>query len=134
MIYTIVGQPFREWVEQQCLACNEKVIHSQNLNITMDNDIFDAFQKSRHVSTQNGISSHLFKDSAKRRRSKAQILEDKAAEVHKRQRLEQLETEMQQRMMAWQEMEAALESSETQRLAAEQNMQSFRSIYDAGYV
>ena len=100
----------------------------------MDNDIFDAFQKSRHVSTQNGISSHLFKDSAKRRRSKAQILEDKAAEVHKRQRLEQLETEMQQRMIAWQDMEAALESSETQRLAAEQNMQSFRSIYDAGYV
>jgi hypothetical protein len=109
LIYTIVGQPFREWVEQQCQLRNEKVIENQNLQITMDNDIFQAFQRSKHVSTQNGISSHLFKDSAKRRRSKAQILEDRALENTKMQKFEQMEAEMQEKMAIWGQMESALE-------------------------
>ena len=75
----------------------------------MDNDIFQAFQRSKHVSTQNGISSHLFKDSAKRRRSKAQILEDRALENTKMQKFEQMEAEMQEKMAIWGQMESALE-------------------------
>jgi hypothetical protein len=93
-IYTIVGTPFRQWVDQQCQLRNDKVIEKQNLQITMDPAVYQAFLNSKHVSTQNGISSHLFKDTAKRRRSKAQILEEKAAELAKRQKLENLETEM----------------------------------------
>jgi hypothetical protein len=37
-------------------------------------------------------------------------------------------------MQMWDEMELALEQSETQRAAAEQNINSFRHIYDQGYV
>ena len=85
------------------------MIQQQNMQISMDPDIHAAFLRSKHVSTQNGISGHLFKDSAKRRRSKAQILDDKAAELTKRQKLEKLEAEMKEKMTMWDEMEKALE-------------------------
>ena len=43
VIYTVVGEPFRQWVDQVCEERNKKVIESQNMEITMDQDIYDAF-------------------------------------------------------------------------------------------
>ena len=71
IIYTCVGEPFREWVDKVCEERNQKVIKEQNLEITMDKDIYAAFLNSKHVSTQNCISNNLMKDTAKRRRTKA---------------------------------------------------------------
>jgi acylphosphatase len=100
----------------------------------MDPGVFAAFQASKHVSVQNGGSQFLFKASSVRRRSKAQILEDKAAEGTKKQRMEKMEAEMKEKLAAWAEMEEALEQSETQRLKSNSQLESFKDIYDAGFI
>ena len=60
-----------------------------------------AYLASTHVSSNNGSSVHLLKQSTKRRRSKIEILEDKAREDEKQQgflamkkQLEDLNTEL----------------------------------------
>ena len=48
-------------------------------------EIEAAYLASTHVSSSNGSSVHLLKQSTKRRRSKIEILEDKAREGEKEQ-------------------------------------------------
>ena len=43
VIYTIVGTPFRDWVDKAIQARNDKIVEEQNLAINMDPDIFAAF-------------------------------------------------------------------------------------------
>ena len=51
IIYTIVGQPFKDWVASVADARNEKIIVDQDLQINMDPQIFAVFQASSAVST-----------------------------------------------------------------------------------
>ena len=88
----------------------------------MDPEVYAAFKASSYVSgkyrklmaiiffhnqtfifllVQNGVSNNMMKATAKRRRSRVQILEDKSAAIKK-------ETEMQEKLAAWNHMEAAL--------------------------
>ena len=43
IIYTIVGSPFRDWVDKAIKARNDKIVEEQNLAINMDPDIYAAF-------------------------------------------------------------------------------------------
>jgi hypothetical protein len=61
VIYTVVGVPFRQWVDAEVKKRNDKIVEEGNLGIEMDDDIYQAFIRSKHVSTSNGISSHLMK-------------------------------------------------------------------------
>ena len=53
VIYTIVGQPFRDFVNEQIERRNQTLISKRDLNITMDQAIFNAFQQSTSVSSKS---------------------------------------------------------------------------------
>ena len=61
VIFTIVGAPFKAWIDGVCDRRNQKLVEEQNLTIDMDPDIYKAFMASHHVSVQNGSSGHLMK-------------------------------------------------------------------------
>ena len=50
VIYTLVGPPFKQWVDQVIQERNKKIVEEQNLNIEMDPEVYKAFQASTHVS------------------------------------------------------------------------------------
>ena len=53
VIYTIVGQPFRDFVNEQIERRNQTMISKRDLNITMDQAIFNAFQQSTSISSKS---------------------------------------------------------------------------------
>ena len=79
LIYSIIGKPYRDWVDAQVNKRNHKVAVEGNQFISMDPEIANVFRASTQVSTTNGTSCHLMKSKAKRRRTKAEILADRAA-------------------------------------------------------
>ena len=94
VIYTIVGDPFKNWVDGEIAKRNEKIMSDQNLAINMDPEIYAAFQASQHVSVQHGVSGHLMKATASRRRTKTQIEEEKLNTSKK-------EKEIQEKLDTW---------------------------------
>ena len=50
VMYTIIGETFREWVEKKVQERNEKHMLSQNMTIEMDPEVYKAFKASTHVS------------------------------------------------------------------------------------
>ena len=50
VIYTLVGPPFKQWVDGVIAERNQKITREQNLGIELDPDVFKAFQASSHVS------------------------------------------------------------------------------------
>ena len=85
VIYTVVGDLFKQWVDSAIAKRNEKIMSDQNLAIDMDPEIYAAFQASQHVSVQHGASGNLMKASASRRRTKVQIEEEKLNAAKKEQ-------------------------------------------------
>ena len=57
VIYTIVGERFKQWVESQIQQRTQKVIDDQDMAIEMDPEVLAAFKASNHVS---GKYIHLF--------------------------------------------------------------------------
>ena len=51
MIYTLVGQPFREWVDSLVDERHEKVAETNDLHIDLDPEIAEIYAKSKAVST-----------------------------------------------------------------------------------
>ena len=43
VIFTVVGAPFKQWVDGVIARRNEKIVSEQNLAIDMDPDVFAAF-------------------------------------------------------------------------------------------
>jgi hypothetical protein len=80
IIYTLVGMAFKRWVGARVDARHKKVAEDKNLNIAMDPEIAAIYRASMAVSVSKGTSHNLMKITAKRRRSKAQIAEEKEAE------------------------------------------------------
>jgi hypothetical protein len=75
VIYTVVGDLFKQWVDGEISKRNDKIVEEQNLAINMDPEIYAAFKASNHVSVQNGASGYLMKASSSRRRTKTEITE-----------------------------------------------------------
>ena len=50
LIYSAVGEEFRQWVAEKIKARNQKVVEKQNLDLKLDPEIMKAFQSSNFVS------------------------------------------------------------------------------------
>ncbi len=50
VIYTIVGPPFKAWVDEKIQQRTKKLLQEQNLAIEMDPEVYAAFKKSTSVS------------------------------------------------------------------------------------
>ena len=50
LIYTVVGQPFQDWVDVKIQERNEKVVKEQNMLIELDPEIAAVFKASTAVS------------------------------------------------------------------------------------
>ena len=51
VLYTLVGTPFREWVDNLVDGRHEKMAEERDMNIDMDPEIRQIFNKSKAVST-----------------------------------------------------------------------------------
>lgn len=101
--YSIIGEPFRNWVEKQVNERNEKIAVEGNQYINMDPEIARIFQASTQVSTTNGTSCFLMKPSAKKRRSKAEIKADRAAQKDADKERREAAEMMQQMAASWEQ-------------------------------
>ena len=127
VIYTVVGEPFYNWVQIKINERHEKIKEKKDLMIDLDPAIAKIFQQSSSVSVAKGNSSFLMKQSAKRRRTKLEILEDKAREDQKEKeyqtKLEELEDLKQKMMQIESRMELAQKVElQFQKLASEGKM------------
>lgn len=104
VIYTVVGQPFADWVEERMEARNEKLAAEGNKMIEVDPAIAACFAASTNISgkwlhwqclrvmtelvcagvlVSKGSGAMLLKEKTGRRRSKAEILAAKEQEVER---------------------------------------------------
>ena len=81
IIYTRVGEKFKKWVDDRVNKRHEDIKVEQNKYIELDPEIAKIFQASKAVSTNNGSAYHLFKASAKRRRTKQEIKDQELEEA-----------------------------------------------------
>ena len=77
MVYTLCGDDFEKWVKKTIQKRTDELIKNRNKQIEMDPTIAAIFKQSTSVSTSKGISVHLLKPNAKRRRTKQQRIDDK---------------------------------------------------------
>ena len=80
LLNSVIGKPFTEWVERKIQERNHKIAEEQDLNAELDPDVYAALMKSSSISVQKGNSHNLFKASSKRRRTKAEIEEERDLE------------------------------------------------------
>ena len=112
VIFSIIGQPFADWVDSVIQMRNSKIVANDNKFVAMDPEVYAAFQASTQVSSKfylllsnlyvslavNGRGVAMLKAGTKRRRTKAEIEDFKleedlreAEELRVRQRIGQLE-------------------------------------------
>ena len=110
MIYTLVGKPFKEWVDAQVDIRLQKVTDDRNMSIMLDPEIAAIYKASTSVSgkflpvyilcftlicfssrivVNKGVSSNLMKATSKRRRGRQEIIDEKAAEVARQEALQE---------------------------------------------
>ena len=75
VLYTRLGQKFQDWVDERVNHRHSQVKEDQNKYIDLDPEIHKLFMESKAVSINNGSAHHLFKATAKRRRTKQEIKE-----------------------------------------------------------
>ena len=92
MIYSLVGDPFREWVSKTIKKRNDTVASKNDLMIELDPAIAKAFQRSINISSKwnefskkwyqrwlwvflavKGRGVHILKPGSKRRRTRDQM-------------------------------------------------------------
>ena len=111
ILFSVIKEPFKKWVDRQMDERNARIKDDKDLCAVLDPDVYAALMKSTSISSklipcsklvyskllhmytgsyllfyctiaQKGNSHNLFKAAAKRRRSRAEIDEDK--EIEKR--------------------------------------------------
>ena len=80
VIYTLVGEAFKIWVNDLVDRRHHEIAEKRKLYIELDSEVAEIFHKSQAVSTSQGSSFNLMKATAKRRRSKKQIEQEKIQE------------------------------------------------------
>ena len=61
LIYTLVGDEFSDWVEEQTKTRNKYVEDKKDTNVHLDPDIARILQASTSISVTKGISNNLLK-------------------------------------------------------------------------
>ena len=95
IIYTKVGDTFKNWVDEKVDERHEKIKEDGNKMVEMDPELYESYKKSKAISTSNGNMHHLFKESTKPRRTKAEIKEARLQEA-----AEKLEIELKLKRLA----------------------------------
>ena len=90
VLYTRLGDKFKDWVDEKVNARHEKVKKEGNKYIELEPELAKVFYESKAVSTNNGNVYHLFKANAKRRRTKKEIEEDKLEEARKKMEIDDM--------------------------------------------
>ena len=52
VVYSVVGEPFLEWVRKEIASRNEKLAERRQMLIEMDPEIAKAFHASRNISSK----------------------------------------------------------------------------------
>ena len=52
VVYTIIGKPFSDWVQEEIALRNEEIAKKQKLLIEMDPEIAKAFHASANISSK----------------------------------------------------------------------------------
>ena len=101
VMYTRLGDKFKAWVDERVNQRHEEVKLEGKKYIELDAELAKVFYANKAVSTSNGCAYHLFKATAKRRRTKQEIkdqeLEEKARKLEieeKMKRFAQMEEQM----------------------------------------
>ena len=81
VIHTKLGEKFRKWVDDRVNERHNEIKEKQKMFIELDPEVANILKQSNAVSTTNGTSYQLFKASAKRRRTKQEIEEQKEYEA-----------------------------------------------------
>ena len=87
-LYTRLGEKFKVWVDERVNKRHQEVKEEGKKYIAIDPEMARLFRQSTSVSTSNGTAYHLFKESAKRRRTKKEIEEDNLREAEEKLRVE----------------------------------------------
>ena len=56
LIYTIVGQPFAEWVSERVEARNRKLVEEHDMAINLDPEIARCFEQATAVSSKSDLN------------------------------------------------------------------------------
>ena len=59
VIYTVIGDPFQAWVNEQVKLRNEKVVDDRDLAIKMDPEIAKIFRDSTAISSKYPSSFYI---------------------------------------------------------------------------
>ena len=127
IIYTIVGEAFKNWVDERVNVRHEKIKDDGKKMIEMDPEIAAIYQKSKAISTSNGKMYQLFKESAKPRRTKAEIKEARLQED-----AEKLEIEL--KLKRFEEMQQELEGQQNQIQNQQRMENQMNHLIDQGLV
>ena len=101
VIYTIVGEPFKVWVDGRVKERHAKVKDQQDLLVSLDPDIARIFAESTAVSTSKGNSAFLMKASAQRRRTTQEIQREKQLKIQKQIEIDQKLAELEKLKQEW---------------------------------
>ena len=101
VIYTIVGDPFKEWVDAKIKERHAKIKEQQDMLVSLDPDIARIFSESTAVSVSKGNSAHLMKFSAQRRRTRQEIQLEKQLKVQKQIEIDKKLAELEKIKQEW---------------------------------
>jgi hypothetical protein len=101
VIYTIVGKPFKDWVDGKIKERHAKVKEQQDMLVSLDPDIARIFAESTAVSVSKGSSHHLMKASAQRRRTTQEIQLEKQLRIQKQAEIEKKLAELEKLKEEW---------------------------------
>lgn len=73
IIYSVVGQPFKDWRDNAISERHSKIRVVRNLDIAVTKVAFEAFHNSKLLSTTKGKAHINFQKSTQKRRKRAQI-------------------------------------------------------------
>lgn len=125
VLYTRLGEKFKKFVDKRVDARHQEVKEEGNKFIELDAEMAELFKASKAVSTSNGTAYHLFKASAKRRRTKLEIEEDKL-----REEAQKFEVELKLKKFA--EMEQQVSKMQEQIQNHQILLNQASSLYDQG--
>ena len=125
VLYTRLGEKFKKQVDKRVDARHQEVKEEGNKFIELDAEMAELFKASKAVSTSNGTAYHLFKASAKRRRTKLEFEEDKLREEAKK-----LDVELKLKKFA--EMEQQVSKMQEQIQNHQILLNQASSLYDQG--
>ena len=127
VIFTRVGQKFKDWVDARVNQRHEEVKVEGKKYIELDPEVAQVFYANKAVSTKNGCSYHLFKATAKRRRTKQEIKDQELEEARKK-------ADMEDKIKRFDAMEQKMAQLQQQMQSQQGVLDQANSLYEQGLI